>query len=94
VGTLPPAAQRNFRVGGFAVPKDLSRIDDRASWAEMIALLSPMHAAAIFNFAGTDGSDIEIVCEIEIYPQAGVTSTEALAPATLVPARRAGAAKR
>ena len=27
VGTLPPATERGFRQGGFAVPKDLTRAD-------------------------------------------------------------------
>jgi len=93
VGTLPPATERNFRVGGFAVPKDLSRADYRASWAKMMALLSRMHAAGIPIVAGTDGSGIEIVREIEIYTKAGFTSAEALAAATLVPARLTGADK-
>ena len=37
VGTMPPATERGFRTGGFAVPKDLSRADYRASWAKMVA---------------------------------------------------------
>ena len=36
VGTLPPATERGFRTGGFAVPKDLTRADYRASWAKMV----------------------------------------------------------
>ena len=35
VGTLPPATERGFRSGGFAVPKDLTRADYRASWAKL-----------------------------------------------------------
>ena len=31
VGTLPPATERGFRQGGFAVPKDLTRADYRKS---------------------------------------------------------------
>jgi hypothetical protein len=33
IGTLPPTTERAFRTGGFAVPKDLTRADYRASWA-------------------------------------------------------------
>ena len=40
--------------------------------------------------AGTDGSGIEIVHELEIYVQAGFTPAEALAAATIVPARLVG----
>ena len=39
-GTMPPATERSFRIGGFAVPKDLTRADYRASWAKMVALLA------------------------------------------------------
>jgi imidazolonepropionase-like amidohydrolase len=90
VGTLPPTTERGFRTGGFAVPKDLSRADYRASWARMVALLSRMHQAGVPIVAGTDGSGIEIVHELEIYVQAGLTPAQALAAATIVPARLVG----
>jgi imidazolonepropionase-like amidohydrolase len=79
VGTMPPATERGFRTGGFAVPKDLTRADYRASWAKMVALLQRMHQAGVPIVAGTDGSGIEIVHELEIYVQAGFTPAEALA---------------
>jgi hypothetical protein len=90
VGTLPPAAERAFRSSGFAVPKDLTRADYRASWAKMVALLTRMHRAKIQIVAGTDGSGIELVRELEIYVKAGFTPAEALAAATIVPARLVG----
>jgi imidazolonepropionase-like amidohydrolase len=90
VGTLPPTVERGFRTGGFAVPKDLTRADYRASWQKMVALLKKMHEAGIAIVAGTDGSGIELIRELEIYEQAGFTSAEALAAATLVPARLVG----
>jgi imidazolonepropionase-like amidohydrolase len=90
VGTLPVTAERQFRAGGFVVPKDLTRADYRASWAKMVELLRKMHRAGIPIVAGTDGSGIEIVRELEIYTEAGFTPTEALAAATLVPARLVG----
>jgi imidazolonepropionase-like amidohydrolase len=90
VGTLPPTTERSFKTGGFAVPKDLTRADYRASWAKMIALLSKMHKAGVPIAAGTDGSGLEIVRELEIYLQAGMTPAEALAAATIVPARLLG----
>ncbi len=90
IGTLPPVTERGFRSGGFAVPKDLTRADYRASWAKMVALLGKMHAAHVPIVAGTDGSGIEIVHELEIYTQAGFTNAEALAAATIVPARLVG----
>jgi imidazolonepropionase-like amidohydrolase len=44
--------------------------------------------------AGTDGYGIEIVRELEIYHQAGLSNAEALQSATIVPARVVGADKR
>jgi imidazolonepropionase-like amidohydrolase len=90
VGTLPPTTERGFRGGGFAVPKDLKRADYRASWAKMVDLLGRLHKAGVPIVAGTDGSGIELVHELEIYVQAGFTPGEALAAATIVPARLVG----
>ena len=94
VGTLPPATERGFRTGGFAVPKDLTRADYRASWAKMVALLGKMHKAGVPIVAGTDGAGIEIVHELEIYVEAGFTPAEALATATLAPAKLVGQEKK
>ena len=90
VGTLPPTTERGFRTGGFAVPKDLTRADYRASWAKMVGLLGRMHKAGVPIVAGTDGAGIELVHELEIYVQAGFSPAEALAAATIVPARLVG----
>jgi imidazolonepropionase-like amidohydrolase len=49
-----------------------------------------MHRAGVPIVAGTDGSGIEIVHELEIYVQAGFTPAEALAAATIMPARLVG----
>ena len=90
VGTMPAATERGFRSGGFAVPKDLTRADYRASWAKMVGLLGKMHRAGVPIVAGTDGSGIEIIHELEIYEAAGFTPAEALAAATIVPATLVG----
>ena len=89
-GTLPPTVERGFRTGGLAVPKDLTRADYRASFAKLVALLRRMHEAGIPIVAGTDGTGIEIVRELELYLQSGFTPAEALASATIVPARLLG----
>ena len=94
VGTLPPATERGFRTGGFAVPKDLTRADYRASWAKLVQLLARMHKAGVPIVAGTDGAGIEIIRELEIYHEAGLTPAEALAAATIVPARLVGQEKK
>jgi imidazolonepropionase-like amidohydrolase len=90
VGTLPPTVERGFRVGGFAVPKDLTRADYRASWAKLVQLLRKMHEAGVPIVAGTDGAGIELVRELEIYVEAGFTPAQALAAATIVPAKLVG----
>ena len=94
VGTLPPATERGFRSGGFAVPKDLMRADYRRSWATMVDLLGRMHKSGIPIVAGTDGSGIELVHELEIYVQAGFSPADALAAATIMPARLVGQERR
>ena len=87
VGTLPPATERGFLQGGFAVPKDLTRDDYRKSFAKMSALVTMMHNAGVPIVAGTDGSGLELVRELELYVAAGFTPEEALATATIAPAR-------
>jgi imidazolonepropionase-like amidohydrolase len=49
-----------------------------------------MHKAGIPIVAGTDGAGIELVHELEIYVSAGFTPAEALAAATIVPAKLVG----
>jgi imidazolonepropionase-like amidohydrolase len=90
IGTMPPTTERGFREGGFAVPKDLTRADYRASWAKMVGLLGRMHQAGVPIVAGTDGAGIELIHELEIYVEAGFTPADALAAATIVPARLVG----
>ena len=68
------------------MPKDLTRADYRASWAKMVQLLTRMYKAGVPIVSGTDGSGIEIICELEVY-EAGLTNAEALAAATITPAR-------
>lgn len=92
VGTLPPATERSFRQGGFAVPQGLTRADWRASYRKLAGLVGAMHKAGVPVVAGTDGSGLELVRELELYVNdAGFTPAEALAAATIVPARLVGA---
>ena len=94
VGTMPPAIERQFRLGGFQVPKDLTRADYRASWDKMVNLLGKMHKAGVPIVAGTDGFGIELIHELEIYVDAGFTPAEALVSATLLPAKLVGQEKK
>jgi imidazolonepropionase-like amidohydrolase len=93
VGTLPPATERGFRQGGFAVPKDLTRSDYRKSFAKLSALVALMHKNSVAIVAGTDGWGLELVRELELYVAAGFTPAEALAAATIAPARLVGVDK-
>jgi len=93
VGTLPPATERGFRQGGFAVPKDLTREDYRKSFAKLSGLVAIMHNSGIPIVAGTDGSGLELVRELELYVAAGFTPSEALATATIAPAHLVGVDK-
>lgn len=86
-GTMPPATERGFRTGGFAVPKDLTRADYRASFRKLMDLTAVLHRNKISLVAGTDGSGLEIVRELELYVDAGLTPAEALQSATINPAR-------
>jgi imidazolonepropionase-like amidohydrolase len=87
MGTLPPATERGFRQGGFAVPKDLTRDDYRKSFKKLTELVTLMHKSGVSIVAGTDGSGLELVRELELYVEAGFTPEEALAAATIAPAR-------
>jgi len=86
-GTMPPVTERGFRSGGFAVPKDLTRADYRASFAKMKELVTALNRAKVPIVAGTDGSGLELIRELELYVEAGMTPVEALRTATLYPAR-------
>jgi imidazolonepropionase-like amidohydrolase len=94
VGTLPPAVERGFRQGGLAVPPDLTRADYRKSFAKFEALVGALHKAGVPIVAGTDGSGLELVRELELYVEAGFTPAEALRAATLDPAHLVGADQR
>jgi imidazolonepropionase-like amidohydrolase len=95
LGTLPPATERQFRQGGFAVPAGLTRADWRASYRKLAGLVGAMHKAGVPIVAGTDGSGMELVRELELYVNdAGFTPAEALAAATIMPARLVGAEAR
>jgi len=56
----------------------------------MVELLGRMHRAGVPIVAGTDGGGLELVHELEIYQQAGLSTADAIAAATIVPARMLG----
>jgi imidazolonepropionase-like amidohydrolase len=83
--------ERGFRQGGFAVPAGLTRADYRRSFAKLSELVGALHRAGVTIVAGTDGSGLELVRELELYVAAGFTPSEALASATIATARLVGA---
>ena len=93
VGTLPPTTERGFKTGGLAVAPGYTRADYRAGFRKLEALVLAMHKAGVPIVAGTDGSGLELVRELELYVDAGFTPAEALATATIAPARLVGADK-
>lgn len=93
MGTLPPAVERSYKSGGFAVPKDLTRADYRKSFTMMLVLIKKMFDAGVPIVAGTDGGGIELVRELELYVAAGLKPAQALSTATIQPARLVGADK-
>jgi imidazolonepropionase-like amidohydrolase len=91
VGKLPPAVERGFRDGGLKPEGDATRADFRASFRRLEQLVGHLHAAGVPIVAGTDGSGLELVRELELYVESGFTPEDALAAATAVPARLVGA---
>jgi imidazolonepropionase-like amidohydrolase len=80
--------------GGYPLFGTVTRADMRASYAKMVELVGQLHAANVPIVAGTDGSGLELVREIEIYHQAGMSPAEALQTATINAARLVGVADR
>jgi hypothetical protein len=93
IGTMPPATERGFRQGGFSVDKGYTRDDYRKSFHKLVDLVGAMHRSGVPIVAGTDGSGMELVRELELYVDAGFTPEEALDAATIVPARNVHADK-
>lgn len=90
VGTLPPQIERGFKAGGLAPPADLSRATMAKSFAKLQALMMELHRRGVPVLAGTDGYGLELVRELELYVAAGMTPADALAAATIVPAKAFG----
>lgn len=94
MGIISPVLDRAFKAGGHPLVKGYTRDDYRKSYAKMVELVGKLHDAGVTQVAGTDGLGIELVRELEIYKQAGMSNAGALQSATIVPARVVGADKR
>lgn len=88
----PPSVARSWKIGGYPLVAGLTRDDYRKSFDKMVGLVGRLHAAGVRIVAGTDGYGLELVRELELYEQAGLTNAQALQTATIVPARMTGLA--
>ena len=86
-GTLPAAMERVFKSGGLPLLEGMTRADAKASFNHMADYVGVLHKAGVPIVAGTDGYGLELVRELELYVQSGMTPAEALASATIVAAR-------
>ena len=57
----------------MAPTPDLSRADMRASFAKLKALVGELDERHIIILAGTDGVGFELIRELELYVEAGMT---------------------
>ena len=94
VGTLPPATERSFKSGPLPLLEGMTRDDAVASVKHMVEYVAVMRKAGVPIVAGTDGSGLELVRELELYVEGGMTTAEALATATIDAARNVKADKR
>jgi imidazolonepropionase-like amidohydrolase len=85
----PPVA-RGWKIPGYPLFGGLTREDFKKSFEKMVGLVGKLHQAGVLIVAGTDGYGLELVRELELYEQAGLTNAEALQTATIVPARMTG----
>lgn len=90
----PPAVARSWKIGGYPLFGGLTRDDFRKSFDKMVGLVNRLHKAGVRIVAGTDGYGLELVRELELYQQAGLSNAEALQTATITPARMTGMADR
>ena len=86
-GTLPPATERGFKTGPLPLPDGTTLADVTASFHHMVDYVGVLHKAGVPIVAGTDGTGLELVRELELYVEGGMTPAEALATATIAAAR-------
>jgi hypothetical protein len=86
----PPSVARGWKIGGYPLFGGLTRDDFHKSFDKMVGLVGRLHQAGVRIVAGTDGYGLELVRELELYQQAGLTNAESLQTATIVPARMTG----
>lgn len=90
----PPLVARGWKIGGYPLFDGLTRADFKRSYDKLVELTGRLHNAGVRVVAGTDGYGLELVRELELYRQAGMTNVEAMQSATIVPARMVGMDRR
>src|SRR6185312_9686026 len=85
--TLPSQFARGFLSGAMAPTPELSRETMRASFAKLKELVAELNKRHMQVLAGTDGIGFELIRELELYVEAGMTPEDALASATSTPAK-------
>jgi imidazolonepropionase-like amidohydrolase len=90
VDIAPPAVARSWKIAGYPLFDGLTRDDFRKSFAKMVGLVGKLHQAGVPIVAGTDGWGLELVRELELYRDAGLSNAQALQTATIIPARMTG----
>lgn len=94
MGTVPATVERGFKSGHIPYLPGMTRADAQASVDHMGQYVAKLFHAGVPIVAGTDGYGYELVRELELYVKAGLTPAEALATATINPARNVKAANR
>jgi imidazolonepropionase-like amidohydrolase len=86
--------ERGFKGGPLPYLPGMTREDAQKSVHHMGEYVAKLRRAGVPIVAGTDGFGMELVRELELYVDGGMTPAEALATATIAPARNVGADKR
>ena len=86
--SAPPMLRRRFRIPSVS---RFGSIEGRQkSFERLKEMVGKAHRAGVMIGAGTDGSGLELVRELEHYIDVGFSSAEALEAATIVPAKLLG----
>ena len=94
VGTVPATVERGFKSGHIPYLPGMTRDTAQASLDHMGEYVAKLYRAGVPIVAGTDGYGPELVRELELYVKGGLTPAEALATATIIPARNVKADRR
>jgi imidazolonepropionase-like amidohydrolase len=94
MGRVPAAVERGFKSGHIPYLPGMMRADAQASVDHMGQYVAKLFHAGVPIVAGTDGYGYELVRELELYVKGGLTPAEALATATIIPARNVKADNR